>query len=439
MKLIYPTLALLAISALAAPAWANPPTGTDPALPGPSTARGASNLTAVDPVPVNRPDVAVIGVQIAKIKDQAIQHLAQVSGGAEDTQEEMEHELVRVQEELAQAQVQLAQASAAVAAAAADAPEPPELPQPPEPPQPPQSPQPPMSYGGGGFGGNSFVRELGLASDMAGHGAAGALIIASSELEEKAMTEIREDMAVMARILTKAAERIAGRAGPGTAMGIPVFTVSGARQPQNLYLEGFGALFHLSVRYPLLAPPPEEEPKTEKEKPQDSTWERTKRELYGPKVGAEHSAFAATGMPLTPHYPEGYLLWDQGSADQKPIEYDASRVESLKKTLLEALQNASNIRHLDPEQTITLAVHGGGQPIVKRVEVKGETGRQRRVAPTTAGGARQSMMTIRVKKADIDALAKGAIALDEFTKRPAVAIYPVAPDEPGARVSGVRF
>jgi len=428
MNLIYPALALLAAAALAATAWANPQIGTDSALPKPPSVRGASSRTAVDPVPVSRPGVAMIGRQIAKIEDQAIRPLAQVSGAAKDAHAETAEALVRAREDLARAQVQLAQASAAVAVAAPDAPEPPLPPDTPQPPQPPKSFPIDGAYGFGGYGygfGGASFHEPRLPSAMAERGALGALIIATSKLEETAMTEIREDMAVMARILTKAVERIAGAAGPDKAMGIQVWTVAGAREPQNLFLEGFGALFHLSVRYPLLAPPPEEEPKAEKEKPQDSTWERTKRELYGPKAGAEHSAFhSASTTAIRVQYADGDLLLDQDGTDQKPIEYDAGRVESLKKALLEALQNASNIRHLDPVHTITLAVQGGTQPI-KRVEVKSEAGKLRRGVTTTAGGARQSMMTIRVKKADIDALAKGAIAIDEFTKRATVVIYPV--------------
>jgi hypothetical protein len=103
----------------------------------------------------------------------------------------------------------------------------------------------------------------------------------------------------------------------------------------------------------------------------------------------------------------------------------------LKKELLEALKNAANIRAVKSEESITIAVVGNravnATARVKRVtKTPGNAPRKADILYATDAsrtGSRDTMLTIRVKKSDVDAFAKGTIEFDEFKKRAAVSAY----------------
>jgi hypothetical protein len=241
------------------------------------------------------------------------------------------------------------------------------------------------------------------------HGAGKALVIRSSESDPKEQPQLEEDLAVMSRILEKAAsERSGGQPYGATAMGIDVFYTPAASPLRSLYLDGYGALFMLNVGFPLLAPPQAEgqQEKTEA----NSDWEDAKQELYGQRGGGR--AMAAPGEP-----------------------YDEERVNRLRDGLLESLKNATNIRGLKPDESITVCVFGGpssGQPkarsYVKRST--GSSGARGAVAVSGWVGSpmRQTIMTIRVKKSDADALAKGAMTPEAFRKRAHIVCYAGSPE-----------
>jgi hypothetical protein len=250
------------------------------------------------------------------------------------------------------------------------------------------------------------------------HGAGKALVIRSSESDLKEQAQLEEDLAVMAHILEKAAsERAGGHGGQpygATAMGIYVFYTPAASPLRSLYLDGYGALFMLNVGYPLLPPPHAE---GQQEKPEaNSDWEDAKQELYGQPRGGR--ALVASAEP-----------------------YDEERVNRLREGLLESLKNATNIRGLKPDDSITVCVFGGpswGQlktmTYVKRGTGPGEarSAREPRGAVAVSGRdgspMRQTIMTIRVKKSDADAFAKGAMTQEAFRKRAHVVSYAGSPE-----------
>ena len=216
----------------------------------------------------------------------------------------------------------------------------------------------------------------------------------------------------MSHILEKTvSERAGGHGGVaygGTAMGIGVLYAPEANPLRSLYLEGYGALFLMNVGFPLL-PPPQAEGQQEKTET-SSDWEEAKQEVFG-QPGGGH----VTGTQSEP--------------------YDKERVGRLREGLLESLKNASNIRDLKPDDSITLCVFGGpgsGQP-KSRTYVKRGTGSsdgryEAGVVGWAGGPARQTMMTIRVKKSDADAFAKGTLTPEEFRKRAQVASYAGSPE-----------
>lgn len=299
-----------------------------------------------------------------------------------------------VQRQLDQAQHQLELAQAAVEDAASRVPEPPE---------PPELPEPPDL--------DVFIEDSideALAYGLGSRSSAPPLIVGTSPLPPEKLGEIAEDLNVMARILTKAMDRPGGGSAPHIALGIAVGSPFAGRTPCGTYLEGFGVLFPLTVKYPLAAPPKAEAQKPSEE-PEDTTWEETKREVFG-TGGRRATAFRKSGTRETP-------------------KYDPARVEDLKKALLAALKNASNIRHLAIEDAVVVTVQGASQTPVEgpRINTGERMMRHRYGLPVpalgTTGGTRVSTLTIRVKKGDVDDLAKGRLTTDEFAKRAAIAVY----------------
>lgn len=248
---------------------------------------------------------------------------------------------------------------------------------------------------------------FGFAIAGASRGGAQPLVIRGAEMDSNTVANVQEDLAVMSRILNKALEREVGREGRDSAMGIVLSALPGARRPQSIYLEGYGALFLLSVKFPLVAAPAKEEEKPEKAV--DSTWEQTKREMYGNRA-------------------PNVKVWNVPSIDAS-AEYNSEQVEGLKKELIEAMKNASNIRDVKPTEWITVSVIGnrpGGRNQVKHV-VTGQKGRTARaeayVSDSGRSASRESTLTLRAKKTDIDAYAKGSLDAEQFKKRVSVAAY----------------
>jgi hypothetical protein len=251
-----------------------------------------------------------------------------------------------------------------------------------------------------------------------------ALIIRSSQMEPKNLANLEEDLSVMARILDKAlAEKLDDDDHrPGRAMGIDVFLTPGAGPIRSLYLEDYGVVFMLNVNFPLLAPPTK--PAEEKEKSEaDSTWEEAKRELYGQRGGWD----AEVGNLLRSGFDPG-----------RGREYDEKKVEDLKQAVLEALKNASNLRNLKADDLITVCVFGSGNVGAERAKAVTRARPEPRPAPgleeernevfvwkqhESGGRARGTTMTIRVRKSDVDAFAKGKLSLDDFRKKATIATY----------------
>jgi len=121
--------------------------------------------------------------------------------------------------------------------------------------------------------------------------------------------------------------------------------------------------------------------------------------------------------------------WSSSPARGPAEEFDAGRVEKLKESLLEALRNATHIRALKPDDFITLVVQGAdiARAEVKRFRADGnnkaDSNRAGYTVVRKGGGGGQSVMTIRLKKADADACAQGKLTPDDFRKKAAIQTY----------------
>ena len=269
-----------------------------------------------------------------------------------------------------------------------------------------------------------------------------SLLIESSAVDRKEMTDMEEDLAVMTRILEKAVAREGTKKSTAKAMGIYINTdVFGSQPVQNIYLDGYGALFLMNVKFPLVAPPQKKE-ETKEEPATNSTWDEAKRELYGHQD--------------TDFFPKTWQAFSQ-----RAEEYDADKVEKLKDAVVEALKNASNIRHLKPDEFVTVTISGpsnvSGVRSVRSSRL-GSTG-----AGSSAGGSvnfagghgeghppayaftttidstgdnsgTDTMLTIRAKKSDADAFAKNKMTAEEFRKKASIQAYSTAGGSGAARV-----
>jgi hypothetical protein len=254
--------------------------------------------------------------------------------------------------------------------------------------------------GGGGFGGGMGMID-GIPS------ANRTLVIPEGQAQPKEISEIELDLNVMARILDKAAS---GRDdGMRNAMGIiihPGIQGPGAA-PRNLYLEGYGALFFLNVNYPLVEPGTKGKEEETKEDP-NSEWEQARRELSQPP--GQNFAF---DLPQVGQFAAG-----------PTEEYDADKVEKLKTDLIAALRNATHIRRLKPDESITIVVTGrgpGNEP--RMVNRRGVRGHAATVSVYGRGTVESSptRLVLRVKKADVQAYQEDKA--DEFRKKVSVVTY----------------
>jgi hypothetical protein len=241
------------------------------------------------------------------------------------------------------------------------------------------------------------------------------LIVQSVDTDPATIANAEEDMSVMALILRKAT-------GGGSsddkrmALGIEVDSTvfgssSGAR---NIYVEGYGALFLLGVRFPLIAPqdkPDEQQTKDER----SNDWKEAREE------------YLANGRVELEEDFQGVWKGGRGAPGFGGEEYDADKVEALKVSLLESLKNANHIRILKPTEYINVVIQGGEARIgEKTVTTRG--GQANVVVRSKVSGRSDSrrgetVMTLRLKKSDVDAFASGALDYAGFRNKATIQTY----------------
>ena len=244
------------------------------------------------------------------------------------------------------------------------------------------------------------------------------LVIRSSAGDEASLANMMEDLTVMSRIIHKNIARGGSRERQESASGITLSAFGSSRRPNTYYLDGYGAVFLVSVKFPLV-PPTTKEERAKDEKAVDTDWEQTKMEMYGPRASSRAWVFGT-------------------SPDAPPVEYDADKVERLKNDLTEALKNATNIRNLKPDEYVTVAVIGteSSPPMTTKRVKKVRTNRNGpgqnndaddvALAVAAAGDQvlhRQTTLTVRVRKSDADAFAKDKLSLEDFRKKVSIQAY----------------
>ena len=243
-----------------------------------------------------------------------------------------------------------------------------------------------------------------------------ALIVRSTETDPKTLAAMEEDLNIMGRILEKSV-RETESSQHAEAMGLPLVTIGG--NSRSTQIEGYGVLFQLNVAFPLRGTEEKSEENSAKSTP-DSPWEQTRRELQG-----------RTTDPL----PGGL----EPAVQAKRNSYDPKRVDRLKNSVLEALKNASNMSQVKSDDSITVLVKSSARSFLtvaraKPAEVPAAKAQPDSADPYTsrrvsafktawAGNASGAVLSIRVKKSDIDAFAAGKLSPDEFRKKAAILVY----------------
>ncbi|MDX1951678.1 MAG: hypothetical protein SFY81_05810 [Verrucomicrobiota bacterium] len=210
------------------------------------------------------------------------------------------------------------------------------------------------------------------------------LILRHSKQNSKVDREMKEDLKVMSRILEKAVES-SPESSSKRAMGILI--LDGDATPRHMYIEGYGAVFLFNSGITL---EPNKEQSADDKKKQDepnSDWEEARRELF------DH-----------PDFPEEQIhLWAGGPLE--PPRYDAEQVENLKKSVLKALRNGTNMRHLGKDEVITVVIQGGPRAVVHNTKIRKNNGEiiENELATFAFRGHPEdrATMTIQVRKADL--------------------------------------
>jgi hypothetical protein len=245
------------------------------------------------------------------------------------------------------------------------------------------------------------------------------VVIQFGAKDASAIGAMEDDLAVMTHIIDRAVDRV-GEDVPD-ALGVPLIYTSGGRSVRALYLDGFGPLVMVKVNFPVHAPG-EAQPKAV-ERTESSEWEEAKRALYG----ANRETTAGSSSSAAP--------------------YDGGRVEALKKHLITALKEASNMKGVKPDESVSVTVFGSpaaaasgngvgrvsgsrGVGVINSGAAPGRVGQPPADWPsqstnlelvrTTLQG---TVLTLRARKSDIDAAAKGGLDDEAFMKKVTVNTY----------------
>ena len=261
-------------------------------------------------------------------------------------------------------------------------------------------------------------KELAVLGTGSGSGTpARTLVIPRDGADPKSLSDMEEDLSVMSHIIDKAASSRDEKSA--RAMGISIHgPLSSSAAPRTLYLDGYGALFFLNVNFPLLPPPTKKEDTQPKEET-STEWEDARRELFQP------SSYSSD-LPRLFAVDQGANAFAFSTGGQ-PEEYDADKVEELKKSLITSLKNAVHIRKLKGDETVTIVVTGRGPVTEMKSNLRRTSGtRSPNVWTTTrstGGDSKGTKLIVRAKKSDIEAFQKDKTSLDDFRKKVTVMTY----------------
>jgi hypothetical protein len=224
------------------------------------------------------------------------------------------------------------------------------------------------------------------------------LVLAAPNTTPEALNEAHEDLTVMARIFGKAASK------SGKNQREFAFRFGEGRDLDGMYLNGLGALFFVSVDWPVSQPPKAEPKKAAKEDDTDAVWEKERRRL---RSGNKDEDFEVD--------------IELKEKDEEESRFDEARVRELKERLGAAFRHAANLRGLKDSEEVILVVLGHGHPQGGTAKVRtelfgGGPGSALILSAFGVGEAGGTTLTLRARKSDILKLAKNKASDEDFAK-----------------------
>jgi hypothetical protein len=239
---------------------------------------------------------------------------------------------------------------------------------------------------------------------------------------------IKEELAIMGRLIEKSLQPESERKSNPFRLEFGGIHMGGRNDLDALYLEGYGVVFFIEVDYPLAAAPVREEKTAEARPAKDDAWEQARREVRGEPDPNEE-------LP-------GIALF---TSEARP--FDAARVDALKERMIEALQQARNLKCLRDSETVTLVISGAaprnGSARRTRSSVAGTGTKPTQVyvveGPAGGAGEAGSVMTLKVGRAELEALASEKLKAEDFASKVRVVNRLETAGEPdaGARESAL--
>jgi hypothetical protein len=241
--------------------------------------------------------------------------------------------------------------------------------------------------------------------------AGSVLVIPNTEIQAEDLLATIEDMTVMSRVFDKklvdehfmtAPSRFF--VGADDALFQRFFSEH-HQSTEAIYLQGYGAMFFINLDFPLWTPV--DTPEQETPEDVDKVWEEAKIDVYN-------------------------LEKDSGrGGKQEEEKYDAEQVAELKETVIKALKHAANIRCMKSQEWLTIIVKGKSPGDVIKAVVNAPSrsssglNRYDALKIVSKGGAAgdSTFLSIRAKKLDIDAFAKGELGYEQFRQRAEVLAY----------------
>ncbi len=263
------------------------------------------------------------------------------------------------------------------------------------------------------------------------------LMVPTAEVKPEELEATGADMQVMLYILEKELQK--PRMIQGVFLDYGSFFDRDGRTLQGIYVQDYGVFFFMEVDFPLVFPPEAQEPPPETTKEQvDPIWQRAQQEIFSAQ--------------------------DPTAGSQLPGRQEGSRaLEELKQDLIRLLRHASNIRNLKADEWVILSVIGAGG-WTGGGGMMGLTGTTMGATSRAGGGgvyggmgggygvyggggyggyggfvsggvgghgfgyggmggvagmlpASSVSLTMRVKKADVDAFAKGDLDFEQFQQQ----------------------
>ena len=257
------------------------------------------------------------------------------------------------------------------------------------------------------------------------------LVIPTDQVDARKLAETSEDLRIMLQILREKLSE--PRLIRGELIDYGDFFGDAGRTAEVFYLQGHAVVFVLRVDFPLspaIAPQASEGEATKGAA--DPVWQRTRQKLQNPAL-------------------RGGLAGPSSRAT----------FERIKETLLQSLRHAANLRNIGSDEWVILTVisqsepsgapgpasaggsfsnrggawfegssystssatfgpSGGSTRADSQTQSRGSNAGPGRVNRAPSGGAPMApttLLTIQVKKGDIDALAKGGLSLEQFQQR----------------------